>query len=280
MEAFKESTTPLLRPHQIDAMQRESRSTEKMLNAPPHIQNRLEDRAEVVRRLKGVNSDLEKQSPKAYESDILDSAVKRSELLKQEILEGMPTQAEMRRNPAGAVDKHMRWEKHNKQKIMEWKNIQLRLNAGGELGEIEFARDVANFERYRPAGGSQEINMHNEQIPGKTIHLPRPEDGLPAFMSEKQSAVLKELNPELHAKMALLTNDQRHEILGMVNSYLDVPPDHPQPVQPKPARKAPRRKKAAKKMNLSPEERQRRSDRAKQMNVLNTRRRAAEHAEV
>jgi hypothetical protein len=36
----------------------------------------------------------------------------------------MPSQEEMRKAPPGAVDKHMGWEKRNKPKIAEWKNLR------------------------------------------------------------------------------------------------------------------------------------------------------------
>jgi hypothetical protein len=40
----------------------------------------------------------------------------------------MLSHEEMRKCPPGAVDRHRRWEKKNK-KILEWQNIQRRLNA-------------------------------------------------------------------------------------------------------------------------------------------------------
>ncbi|KKL86602.1 hypothetical protein LCGC14_1943120, partial [marine sediment metagenome] len=41
-------------------------------------------------------------------------AVKTEELLRESWLNGMPTQAEMRRNPPGAVDKNTSWQKRTK----------------------------------------------------------------------------------------------------------------------------------------------------------------------
>ena len=135
-EAFQESTNSLFRPHQVEQTKDEIKRLEGTLNAPPHIAAQIQDRGEMTRQLRSLRRNLDQQAPKPYEISEKDSAVARSEQLKAEILEGMPTQAEMRRNPAGAVDKHRKWEKHNKLKILEWKNIQLRRHAGGDLDEL------------------------------------------------------------------------------------------------------------------------------------------------
>ena len=149
----------LLRPYQIEEMTSDRENLERQLNNP-HIQ----DKGAVTTQLRKLRHQLETQTPKPYVGGELDTAVARSEKLKTEILDGMPSQEEMRKSPPGAVDKHRTWEKKNKAKLLEWKEIQLRLNAGTD------ENDVANFERFRPTGST--LSMHNAVIPGKQYFMP------------------------------------------------------------------------------------------------------------
>jgi len=215
---FQETTKPLLRPRQTEELKEEVGRLRQMLSAPPHIANRIEDRGQLTKNLRAAEHDLQTQAPTAYGEDELDAATKRSAELQDRMVEGMPTQAEMRRNPPGAVDKHRRWERRNKPFLIEWKNIQLRLHQNG-YGDLPDATDLANFERFRPVGGSGEMGMDNAQIPQtRTTQLPPPGAGPVTVMSDEQAEMLKNVNPELHGKMALLSNDQRAEVLGLVDS--------------------------------------------------------------
>ena len=149
----------LLRPHQVDDIKNERIVLGKNL-ASPHIT----DKASVSRQLRQIDHQLQTQTPKPFEAKELDDAVKREAKLREEMLQGMPSQEEMRKSPPGAVDKHRMWEKRNKTKLMEWKNIMLRLNHDSE------ERDVANFEKHRPA--SSTLNMDNAIIQGKSFYFP------------------------------------------------------------------------------------------------------------
>ena len=149
----------LLRPHQVDELKNEKRVLEKNLTHP-HIT----DKASVSKQLRQINHQLDTQTPKPFDAKEVDHAAKREASLREEILEGMPSQEEMRKCPPGAVDKHRMWEKKNKQKLLEWKNIKLRLNH--DTDEL----DVANFEKYRPVTNS--LNMDNAIIPGKKFYFP------------------------------------------------------------------------------------------------------------
>ncbi|MEE8607209.1 MAG: hypothetical protein V3S55_06385 [Nitrospiraceae bacterium] len=255
---FQETNKSLLRPRQTEKLREDVERLKQMLSAPPHIANRIEDRGQLTKNLRAAEHDLQTQAPTAYGEDELDAATKRSAELHDKMLEGMPTQAEMRRNPPGAVDKHRRWERRNKVLLGEWKNIQLRLHQNG-YGDLPDATDLANFERFRPAGGPGEMNMDNAQIPGKDYHLPPPGASPAAVMSDEQAGVLKEINPELHGKMALLDNDQRAEVLGMVDNLIAAPP-----IEEKPKPKG-----------MSPEARAAASER---MKAMHAKRRAAKEA--
>lgn len=201
-EAVESSTRSLLRPHQVEDYKSEIRSAEEKLQSK-HIQ----DKAEVAKQLRRLKAAYESQVPRAPESgEEEDRLVKRGRKLLSEILEGMPSQEEMRKAPPGAVDKHMKWEKRNKAKIQEWKNIQLRLTAGSD------EREAANLERYRPT--SSTLNMDNAFIPGKQFFLPPFGAGLPVTFSAEQLSYLKSLGFEV----GVMTNAQRAEVKEVLAS--------------------------------------------------------------
>ena len=268
--AFREETTPKLRPWQAEKLNEEKRRLEGTLNAPPHIANQIQDRGMLARQLRRLDTQIETQTPQPYAAGEIDSAVARESHLLEEITAGMPTQAEMRRNPAGARDKHRAWEKRNKTKILEWRNIRLRRRASGASDDPDDARDICNIEVHRPVGGPGELNMHNEQIPGQQYYLPPAGTEPAVVMSEAEGDILKSINPELHARIGLLTNDQRAEVLAVLRNVTSSPPGkvEPPPVpQADDERKAGSRptpkKRDRKKGTMSLEERQAISERQK-----------------
>lgn len=173
MSEFKETMAPLLRPHQVEEMRDEERRLTETLQAPPHISNQVQDRPAMVRQLRRLRQQLQTQAPTEYPETEKDAAVQREAALREQFTAGMPTQAEMRRNPSGAVDKNRAWSQRNKDAILEWKNIRLRLHAGGDLpNTLADARDIANIEMFRPHAASHELTMRGEQIPGKEWYMP------------------------------------------------------------------------------------------------------------
>lgn len=167
-----ERTAPLLRPNQVEEMLEDQRNIEATMRAPAHVSSQITDRAAMRRQMQHIKTQLHENAPEPYVGEECDLARVRLAELEEKITAGMPTQAEMRRNPSGAVDKHRGWERRHKMDVLEWKNIRLRMHAAGMLDEIPDAQDVANIERLRPRSSSQELNMHGEQIPGKMIMLP------------------------------------------------------------------------------------------------------------
>lgn len=151
-------TQHLLRPNQREEMEADRRGLENSLKSPSHP-----DRSTATRQLRTLNKQLDEQSPKPFSSDEIDTKVRRETQLKKEILEGMPSQEEMRKSPPGAVGKHQAWEKANKEKILEWKNLMLRINHDST------DPDIANFEKHRPV--SNTLNMDNAVIQGQQFHF-------------------------------------------------------------------------------------------------------------
>ena len=201
----------LLRPNQVEDTKEEITRIESTL-AQPHVQ----DPAALHQQLSSLRTSLDSQTPTAYPTAELDTAVAREQELREQIEEGMPTQAEMRKSPPGAVSKHINWETRNKAKIVEWKNLQLRLHSDNP------DPDIANMEKFRPVGGAGEMNMDNALIPGTDYFMPNRVTQV-SVMSEDESAVLKNADPELHSKMALLSNEQRAEVLDKVRGFIEAP---------------------------------------------------------
>lgn len=199
----------LLRPWQVDETKAELKRLENTINQP-----QAQDRPLMARQISNMRRRLEEGEPKPLSGKALDEAVAKADRLKAEMLDGMPTQAEMRKAPPGSTEKHLQWERRNKAKLREWKNLQLQINAGTQDA------DVANFERFRPAGGSGELSMDYAQIPGKQFHfgaaLPTPG----ASATDAELAALGELAPDLRAQFAMLDGETRAQALQLVRDYI------------------------------------------------------------
>ncbi len=202
-------TKPVLRPNQVEDAKNEIKAAEAKLQSP-HI----EDKGEVAKQLRRLKKSFEDQAPRPAENpDEEGRMVARVRQLENEILVGMPSQEEMRKAPPGAVDKHMKWEKRNKLKILEWKNLKLRLTHGEES-------EAANLEMHRPVGSS--LNMDNAHIPGKMMFMPAYDAGLPVTFTDEQLAYLRAANPELAGMLATLNRDQRAEVKEVVKTAQQI----------------------------------------------------------
>lgn len=152
---------PLLRYNQRENLQREVEEIADQVNPANPFKHRAgPDVTNAMSRMRGLKKQLEVYSPPSVDGRIKDKIAARAKQLQEEITQGMPTQEEMRKNPAGMVDRHMKWEKKNKKKILEWKNTQILLEPDSS------DKDLANFERFRPEGqmdrfrGDAQINGH------------------------------------------------------------------------------------------------------------------------
>ena len=231
----------LLRPEQIRDTQDEANRLENMLGDPRAV---LEDPKMAAKQLHNMKKILHEETPQAYSECEIDTASKREKDLRVMMVEdGMPTQAEMRKCPPGAVEKLRGWEARNKIRLQEWKYIRQRMHAGSTNP------DIANFEKYRPAGGASELSMDNAVIEGKRYMLP-PADADPVVvMSEEEHDVLKELDPEVAEMMVMATNTQRGQILSYVRAVMvDEKPVEMKEPEPK-AKPKPKAKRKGRKMS-------------------------------
>lgn len=140
--------------------------------------NQLSDiaRGQLLRYRRYLEKKLESQSARAFDiskPQTRDALAKRERELAEQIREGMPPAEVMRRNPAGAVDWHMKWERQNKDRILEWKNIRRLLHYGDD------SKDLTNVEMLRPSmyqQGGPNTHMVGAQIQGFESYSHIPDD--------------------------------------------------------------------------------------------------------
>ena len=154
---MKDLDKPLLRHDQITELKGEKERLEGML-ADPFTRSKIKA-GEARRTLAGINKSLTEQCSEPLTGPEKDKLAGMEKDLRSTITENMPTQEEMRKNPPGAVDHHRKWEAANKRLIMRWKNVRRQLNHGSD------ETDVANLERYRPAGAANRLRT-DAQIQG------------------------------------------------------------------------------------------------------------------
>jgi hypothetical protein len=210
--AAVERTKPYLRPHQVEQLHAEKQAIESMLTAPEHIRSLIQDKGSMLKQVRAIDTMLHEDSAKPYVQDEMDRAARREVELREDLTASMPTQAEMRRAPPGAIDKHRKWETTNKGKILEWKNLRLRLHASGLIDDHATATDVANLEKFRPSGASHELNMDNALVSGKDIYLPPGRIAVRNVMSEEDRKAMLERDSELAAAAAKAAIDRLLEL--------------------------------------------------------------------
>jgi hypothetical protein len=202
-------TKPLLRPHQVRAYEEDRKALRTKLDNRTGAHGfangeHTADRGAVIKQLRRLEATMEPQIPKAFKPEQVDAAVRLERALRERWTEGMPSQAEMRKNPPGAVEKHMAWEKRNKPLVAEWKNLQLRLNVGND------DRSVTNIERYRPVDST--LNMDGAQVVGTTWHLPPPGAAPGVAFTDAQLQVLELIAPDIRKRLALMDNETRKAV--------------------------------------------------------------------
>jgi len=148
----------LFRPHEAAQVAEDKRSCERAMR-----DTNVLDKPAVHRALKRLGKMEEEHSVPQLTPQQKDQAKKRILELEGKMKNGMLSHEEMRRNPPGAVDQNIWWEKQNKRRVNEWKNLQLALNAGIPDDQ---ARDLVNVERLRPR--VSHLNMAGAQIPATT----------------------------------------------------------------------------------------------------------------
>lgn len=158
-----EKTNLLRHAQRVDMLDERQRLQEQVSQPVLGNKSGIQNPGAITNEIRKLDKQLAAQSPRPLTADEKDLLGKKQVELEREITAGMPTHEEMRRNPAGTVHRHMRWEKANKRKINLLKNVMIQLDPESE------DRDLANLERLRPhqaVDNSAATFMVNAQIPG------------------------------------------------------------------------------------------------------------------
>ena len=170
---MKALTDNLLRPPQYEELKKEKEEIDYKLNGPwKHL---IQKPGRLMQRKKEVDKQLAQSMPEPITNPVeKDHLAKVERDLREKITTGMLSQEEMRKNPAGAVDRHRRWERANKADILTWKNVRLQLHADTS-DPSTWDRDTANLEQFRPEGARERVRL-DAQIPGKMAFAGVPQE--------------------------------------------------------------------------------------------------------
>ena len=188
---------------------------------------KVQDKGAVRQRVGNLQKQYESQAPRAItDGAVKDALAKEADSLLAQILPGMLSKEEMRKNPAGSVDRHLRWERANKAKIMRWKKLRCVLNAD-ESDPHTWDRDAANLEVFRPDGPQDKFRA-DAQITGKMSYGNVPE--------ERWKQAFGTVHPETSA-LAQAKRAHAPEPDGLEEIGLTLPDPIPAWVPKKPTRK-------------------------------------------
>lgn len=216
-------TTNLLKPNQVTELREELAQIEQTLNAPPHIRARISDPRAMQKRRKALRDQLDRFTPRPYRKDELDARIDEMNDLSDFIATGMPSSAEMRRNPAGAVGKHMSWEKRTERAVARYKHVGLRLLATGAVPDhLKHGSDVASVERLRALDTPNDL-QDGAQIPKTTDYHFGHDVGNSVVFSDDEIEAATALDPEIAGQLALLDNDQRAAVKRQIAEMLAGP---------------------------------------------------------
>ena len=175
--------TRFLKPRERRQREEEKKQIDGIFSQPPWALKELTEtaRQRLAQRRNSLEDDLAENSPPPVPGDVRDKLAERLKQLTEEIRVGMPTREVVRRNPPGAVGMHERWEKANKDKIIERKNILKLLDPDNE------DPDYLNVEMIRPSGITQDMAatfMMGATVPGHFAMSPLAKANWPSGMPE------------------------------------------------------------------------------------------------
>jgi hypothetical protein len=152
-----------LRPSEVEECETDLRELNAVIENSRYVSTPVNLR-QVNEAKRAIEKRLE-QAPPEITAKQRDKVSKRIAALEEEIKVGILSHEEIRRNPPGAVEQNLRWQKANQQRIFEWKNFQLALHKGAPQ---EYLSDRLNVARLRPS--TSHLDMNGAQIPVTTTY--------------------------------------------------------------------------------------------------------------
>lgn len=174
----------ILSSQQVDDRQRELTDIEATLSPQNVAAKSLtpEGRQNLTRRRRQLENDLAYFAPPdQLDGETRDTLYAKQKELEEKIREGMPTDAEMWRNPVGVTDKQMRWHERTKFMQQAWKNLRRILNPHDrsiDLANVESLRPIAAMPR-----GAATFDA-NAPMPGNFAMTALAKDNWPESMPE------------------------------------------------------------------------------------------------
>ena len=106
---------------------------------------------EQIRRQEAM---LQDGTPPELTPEQRDVATTRVKTLNEEIKAGMPTEREMNKKVADTLDRHMEWEKANKEKVLERKKLLRMIDPENDLPNYANIEKIRPYERLDDARGN------------------------------------------------------------------------------------------------------------------------------
>jgi hypothetical protein len=178
-----------LRPREIASLESDKKTqVDNLQSGDPRI-----DKVQCVKNLKKIDKMLE-QAPPDLTPIQKDKVAKKIKELEEDIVVGMVSHEDMRKNPDGAVDQNIAWLKQKKAKVFAWQNLLAAQHKGIPQ---EMANDLFNVDRLRPR--ASKLNLESAQISGTNFYF-----NSDVFQAESEAAALwDEIFPEDEEKAAL-----------------------------------------------------------------------------
>lgn len=176
----------LLRPHQMVQHEQDLQQCEADLaNAGVKMKG-------VVRqRKKALEKQYLDQAPQPITDPMLrDKVAKRITQLEEQIKVGLPTAEEMRKATNITVEQHRKWERANKPKIKEWRNLLRQLNTDTSDPDTH-DRSLGDIERLRPMSAQDRLRTDGF-ITGKMSYGAVPQENWDLVFDPPQNTALQQ----------------------------------------------------------------------------------------
>ena len=176
----------LLRPHQMVQHEEDIRQCDADLaNAGVKI------KGIVHQRKKALEKQYLEQAPQPITDGALrDKVAKRINDLEEQIKVGLPTAEEMRKATNITVEQHRKWERANKPKIKEWRNLLRQLNTDTSDPDTH-DRSLGDIERLRPMSAMDRMRTDGF-ITGKMSYGSVPQENWDAIFPAPQNTALEQ----------------------------------------------------------------------------------------
>lgn len=203
---MKAVTTNLLRPEQARILEEDVR---RMHNTMKSGGDAIENRARLIRRIKDTEAQMNEFCPEPLPAHEKDENALRIQDLEREITANMPTQQQMRKNPAQTVHQNILWNRYQKRNVLEWKNRKLQQEPDSEdpdLANVEILRPYRPFEYDTTA-----------QIPGYHVMSPQGKENFETIFpgSPTGDTALKQVERQLQ--------EARDEIDALREEHSELP---------------------------------------------------------